>query len=134
MNIAQIIPAAAAVLLLPALTAQADDVASDANNRFAIEEISLSARATDTAYIALMNENGFGIPSQITVFDRGGIRFWAAVRGGVMGREGGLTFESLSAALKPLGRDDNMMMPTVTVKSTVTRPTGSDIPAANFPR
>jgi|TARA_B110000908_G_scaffold57927_1_gene70577 hypothetical protein len=37
-------------------------------------------------------------------------------------------------ALKPLGRDDNMMMPTVTVKSTVTRPTGSDIPAANFPR
>ena len=57
---------------MPALTAQADDVASDANNRFAIEEISLSARATDTAYIALMNENGFGIPSQITVFDRGG--------------------------------------------------------------
>ena len=98
------------------------------------KEISLSARATDTAYIALMNENGFGIPSQITVFNRGGIRFWAAVRGGVMGREGGLTFESLSAALKPLGRDDNMMMPTVTVKSTVTRPTGSDIPAANFPR
>ena len=98
------------------------------------KEISLSARATDTAYIALMNENGFGIPSQITVFDRGGIRFWAAVRGGVNGREGGLTFESLSAALKPLGRDDNMMMPTVTVKSTVIRPTGSDIPAADFPR
>ena len=61
-------------------------------------------------------------------------RFWAAVRGGVNGEEGGLTFESLSAALKPLGRDDNMMMPTVTVKSTVIRPTGSDIPEANFPR
>ena len=45
-----------------------------------------------------------------------------------------VTFESLSAALKPLGRDDNMMMPTVTVKSTVIRPTGSDIPEANFPR
>ncbi|MBT4988809.1 MAG: hypothetical protein HOM87_13525 [Proteobacteria bacterium] len=45
-----------------------------------------------------------------------------------------VTFESLSAALKPLGRDDNMMMPTVTVKSTVIRPTGSDIPEANFSR
>ena len=133
MNITQIIPAAAAVLLMPALTAHADDVASDANNRFAIEEISLSARATDTAYIALMNENGFGIPSQFAGYDNG-FQYWAAVRGGVMGREGGLTFESLSAALKRLGRDDNMMMPTVTVKSTVTRPTGSDIPAANFPR
>ena len=98
------------------------------------KEISLSARATDTAYIALMNENGFGIPSQIAVHDRGGFRFWAAVRNGANGREGGLTFESLSAALKPLGRDDNMMMPTVTVKSTITRPTGSDIPEANFPR
>jgi len=98
------------------------------------KEISLSARATDTAYIALMNENGFGIPSQIAVHDRGGFRFWAAVRNGANGREGGLTFESLSAALKPLGRDDNMMMPTVTVKSTVTRPTGSDIPAANILR
>lgn len=98
------------------------------------KEISLSARATDTAYIALMNENGFGIPSQIAGYYSGGFRFWAAVRGGLNGREGGLTFESLSAALKPLGRDDNMMMPTVTVKSTVTRPTGSDIPEANFPR
>ena len=64
----------------------------------------------------------------------GEFRFWAAVRGGLNGREGGLTFESLSAALKPLGRDDNMMMPTVTVKSTVIRPTGSDIPEANFSR
>ena len=98
------------------------------------KEMSLSARATDTAYIALMNENGFGIPSQIAGYDRGGFRFWAAVRGGLNGQKGGLTFKSLSAALKPLGRDENMMMPTVTVKSTVTRPTGSDIPEANFPR
>ena len=56
------------------------------------------------------------------------------MRDGVNGREGGLSFESLSAALKPLGRDDNMMMPAVNVKSTVIRPTGSDIPEANFPR
>ena len=98
------------------------------------KEISLSARATDTAYFALMNENGFGIPSQIAGYDSGGFRFWAAVRDGVNGREGGLSFDSLSAALKPLGRDDNMMMPTVNVKSTVIRPTGSDIPEANFPR
>ena len=98
------------------------------------KEISLSARATDTAYFALMNENGFGIPSQIAGYVSGGFRFWAAVRDGVNGREGGLSFESLSAALKPLGRDDNMMMPTVNVKSTVIRPTGSDIPEANFLR
>lgn len=96
------------------------------------KEITLSASATDTAYIALMNDNGFRIPSQFAGY-RNGFRYWAAVRDGLNGREGGLTFESLSAALKPLGRDDNMMMPTVTVNSTVTRPTGSDIPAANLP-
>jgi hypothetical protein len=97
------------------------------------KEISVSASATDTAYMALMNENGFGIPSQFAGYSQG-FRYWAAVRGGLNGREGGLTFESLSAALKPLERDGNMMMPTVTVHSAVSRPTGSDIPEANFPR
>lgn len=95
------------------------------------KEISISASVVDTPYVALMNENGFGIPSLIAGYDRGGFRYWAAVRDGVNGREGGLSFESLSAALKPLGRDDNIMVPTVIVKSTLTRPTGSDIPAAD---
>ncbi len=97
------------------------------------KEISTSATLVDMPYVALMNENGFGIPSPIAGYDNGGFRYWAAVRDGVNGQEGGLTFESLSAALKPLGRDDNIMVPTVSVKSTVIRPTGSDIPAANFP-
>jgi len=97
------------------------------------KEISTSATLVDMPYVALMNENGFGIPSPIAGYDNGGFRYWAAVRNGLHGQEGGLTFESLSAALKPLGRDDNIMVPTVSVKSTVIRPTGSDIPAANFP-
>jgi len=97
------------------------------------KEISVSASATDTAYMALMNDNGFGIPSQFAGYSNG-FRYWAAVRDGLNGREGGLTFESLSAALKPLGRDGNIMMPNVTVSSTVSRPTGSDIPAADLPR
>ncbi len=93
------------------------------------EKIALSVPLADTAYVALMNEKGFGIPSQFAGYDNG-FRYWAAVRDGLNAREG-TNFESLSAVLKPLGRDGNLMMPTVTVHAKVTRPTGSDIPAAN---
>jgi len=96
------------------------------------EEIGFSASATDTAYMALMNDKGFGIPSQFAGYDSG-FRYWAAVRDGLNAREEGTNFESLSAILKPLGRDGNLMMPTVTIHTKVTRPTGSDIPAADFP-
>jgi len=97
------------------------------------EKIELSAPLVDTAYVALMNENGFGIPSQFSGYTYG-FRYWAAVRDGLGARDGDVTFDSLSAVLKPLGRDGNMMMPIVTVHTKVTRPTGSDIPAADFPR
>jgi len=98
------------------------------------KEMGIAAGLVDTAYVAQMNENGFGIPSGFGGYGKGGFRYWAAVRDGLTGREGGLTFDSLSNVLKPLGRDDNLMMPTVTLSCAVTRPTGSDIPAADFPR
>lgn len=94
--------------------------------------LSMSAELEDTTYIALMNENSFAIPSQFSGYGEG-FRYWAAVRDGLKGGDTGLNFETLNAALEPLGRKQNLMIPYVSVACSISRPKGTGIPPADTP-
>ena len=82
-----------------------------------------TAQLMDTAYLNLMKQNKFPIPSQFSIYSDG-FRFWAAVRDGLEERGDTTSFKSLTAALAPLKRDKNLMIPTVIVNCELKKPAG----------
>jgi Ecotin len=76
----------------------------------------LSATLQDADYIALLGKSSFEIPSAFSGYGDDGFRYWAAVRDGLHGRDGKYTDESLGNFLKPLDRNENLVIPFIQVE------------------
>ncbi len=81
--------------------------------------LKVTAELKDVPYFEMLSSNKFELPAVTDGYGEG-FRAWAAVRDGLKKRDKKeCTYESLTECLKSLNRNDNLMIPAVTLTAKV---------------